>query len=337
MSVTIRDVAHKANVSVSTVSRALSAPNLVRQQTRDRVIAAADELGYRPNTAARSLITGKTGILGIVVTDLGNPFYTGILKGVQARARQDAYSVLFADGEEDPATEESLVRTMAKQVDGLVVCAPTMSDQQLRDLAELTPMVLVNRHVPEIPAVLMDSAGGMRQVVDHLAALGHERIAYLGGPRGAWSDQERRAGLLAAAERQHIGVAEFGPFPPRFDGGIQGADLALAAEVTAIVAYNDLMAFGTLSRLRSRGVRVPTDVSVVGFDDLVFSATSAPPLTTVAMPTEAAGRAAVHLLLARLAESGAGAPATAQRLDTYLIVRFTTSPPGAPVSVSAHH
>jgi LacI family transcriptional regulator len=320
MPVTIHDVARRAQVSPSTVSRALSASHLVRVSTRDRVLAAAKELGYQPNPAARSLITGRTGNIGIIVPDLNNPFYTGVLRGVQSRARQSGYAVFFADGEEDPVAEESLVRTMARQVDGIVMCAPFASDTQLRALAGVTSLALLNRRLRDVPAVLMDSASGMRQVVDHLAALGHRRCAYLNGPNNAWSNRERRRGLRTAAARAKLDVIEFGPFEPKFEGGVQAADLALADGVTAIIAYNDLMALGVLSRLADRGVAVPHEMSVVGFDNLLYTAVCAPPLTTVAMPMEAGGRVAVDLLLAG-AHDGAG---PYRELSTNLIVRATT-------------
>jgi DNA-binding LacI/PurR family transcriptional regulator len=324
MPVTIHDVARWAAVSPSTVSRALSASNLVRASTRDRVLAAVKELRYQPNLAARSLITGRTGNLGIVVSNLSNPFYTGVLRGVQARARQGGYAVFFADGEEDPTAEEALVRAMARQVDGVIMCAPFASDAQLQALAGITSLTLLNRRLTDVPAVLMDSAGGIRQALEHLAALGHRRCAYLNGPNRSWSNRERRRGLRGALTRTGIEVVHFGPFEPNFDGGVQAADLALAGGVTAIMAYNDLMALGVLSRLAARGIRVPQEMSVVGFDDLLYAAVCAPPLTTIAMPMEAGGRAAVDLLLAGIdgAEEGA---ATQRELSTNLIVRSTTA------------
>src|SRR5947209_7738429 len=322
--VTIHDVARRAQVSASTVSRALSASHLVRGTTRDRVLAAVRELGYQPNPAAQTLITGRTANIGIVVPDLGNPFYTGVLRGVQARARQSGYAVFFADGEEDAVAEEALVRAMARQVDGVVMCAPFATDAQLRSLAGITSLALLNRRLRDVPAALMDSASGMRQVVDHLVALGHRRVAYLNGPNIAWSNRERRRGLRTAAARARMTVVEFGPFEPKFEGGVQAADLALAGGVTAIMTYNDLMALGVLSRLADRGVAVPQEMSVVGFDNLLYAAVCAPPLTTVAMPMEAGGRAAVDLLLAGIdgTDDGAG---SYRELTTNLIVRATTA------------
>ncbi|MBB5895296.1 LacI family DNA-binding transcriptional regulator [Kutzneria kofuensis] len=325
MAVTIRDVARQAQVSVATVSRALTSPDLVRATTRERVLAVAADLGYQPNLAARGLITGKTGNIGIVVPDLNNPFFTGVLKGVQNQARMASHAVFVADSDEDPAAEEQLVRAMAKQVDGVILCSPGIDEQQVRELADTTTLVLLNRRMRSVPAALMNSGSGMRQVIDHLVALGHHRIAYLNGPRTSWSNKERRRGLRIAVQKHDVDLVDMGPFPPRYEGGLQAADLAMAENVTAIVAYNDIMALGVLARLRDRGVRVPDDVSLTGFDDLMFGALCQPPLTTVAMPVVPAGRLAVDLLLDRLANRDA--EVRHDELDTQLIVRATTAPP----------
>jgi DNA-binding LacI/PurR family transcriptional regulator len=326
MAVTIHDVARRARVSVTTVSRALTQPNLLRRETRQRVLAIAKELAYQPNRAARGLITGKTGSIGIVVPDLANPFYPGVLRGVQVRALQLGHAVLLADSDENADAEGALVNAMEKQVDGVILCAPFSSDSQLHRIAASTPIVLLNRRCGDIPAVLMDIARGMREAVSHLRELGHRHIAYLGGPRNAWSNRERLRGLHAAVRGTDITLFELGPFEPKFDGGIAGAALAIDAGVTAIIAYNDLMALGALRCLMDQGLHVPGDMSVVGFDDLLFASMSAPPLTTVAMPMEAAGGAAVEMLL-----GGAGMPAQPQRteLTAHLVVRGTTAAPAA--------
>lgn len=329
MPVTIRDVARQARVSVSTVSRALSAPGLVRDDTRERVLEVVRGLGYEPNRAARSLITGRTGNLGIVVPDLENPFYPTVLRGVQARAREAGFSVFFCDSEQDPEAEESLIRTMVSQVDGVIVCASSLSDQRLRDLAATTKMVLLNRTLGDVPSVIMDSSSGMAQVVDHLAGLGHRDCAYLNGPGDSWSNQYRRVGLHEASGRDGVAIREFGPFEPTFAGGVRGAEEALdSGGVTAIIAYNDLMALGVLSALTARGVAVPGEVSVTGFDDILYAGMCGPPLTTVAMPMESAGRAGVELLLDRLSGTGGAAH---RELPTTLVLRSTTSAPTGPL------
>jgi LacI family transcriptional regulator/LacI family repressor for deo operon, udp, cdd, tsx, nupC, and nupG len=234
--------------------------------------------------------------------------------------------VFLADAAEDPRVEAEVVAAMAKQVDGVVLCSPRMQPAQLERLVGTTPLVLVNRDEAGLPAVLMDSADGARQACEHLAALGHRRVAHLAGPPASWAGEERLRGLRAAAPACDIETVELGPFPPTFSGGVQAADLALARGVTAVLAFNDLMAVGVLNRFAARGVTVPGDISVVGFDDIEMSSMTTEPLTTVRMPMEAAGRAAVDLLLDGLDAPEAGAP-THRWLPTQLIVRSTTAPP----------
>jgi DNA-binding LacI/PurR family transcriptional regulator len=322
----IRDVARRANVSAATVSRAFAEPGLVREKTLRRVLAVAEELHYRPSRAARSLTTGKTGNIGVVVPDLGNPFFPAILKGVQARAREADHSVFLADSEENPRLEIELVRAMARQVDGVVICSSRLTETQLQQLLRDTTLVLLNRRVRGASAVQLDSSGGMRQALQHLVALGHQRIAFAGGPVESWSNRERRRGLRAGARGRDLEIVEIGPFAPRFEAGQQAADLAVAAGVTAVIAFNDLMALGIVSRLADRSIGVPDEISVVGFDDIPMAGMANPHLTTVALPKEQSGRVAIELLLEQLAHPGLGTHD--QSLPAQLIVRASTAPPG---------
>jgi DNA-binding LacI/PurR family transcriptional regulator len=325
MAVTIRDVARAAGVSAATVCRALTTPDRVRDTTRARVLQAAGELGYSPNRAARGLITGRTGNLGIILPDLANPFFPSVVKGVQARAREADYAVFLADTDEDPTVEAGLVRALSKQVDGIVLCSPRMAEEDLRSVAGETPVVLLNRRVGRIPSVAVDNQGGMRQAVAHLTALGHRRVAYVGGPRSSWSNRERLRALRTVAASAGIELAEIGNVVPHFDGGVAAADLVLAARVTAVVAYNDLIALGLLSRFRARDVQVPTELSVIGVDDIALAAMVNPSLTTVALPKEQTGRAGVDLLLA-LMEGPHRVGTVRRELDTQLKVRGSTGP-----------
>lgn len=328
MSAMIHDVAKAANVSSSTVSRAFTMPDLLRADTRERVLAAAKKLGYQPNRAARGLITGRTGNLGVIVPDLSNPFFPAVLKGVQARARQADYAVFLADAEEDPVLEEELIRAMAKQVDGVVICSSRASVGALTALGNDTPLVLLNRKITGIPAVTMDSAGGARQAIDHLAALGHPRIAYLNGPTSSWSNKARRKSVRARCAAHELDLVELGPFPPTFEGGLMAADLALAAKVTAVFAYNDLVALGVLSRLNDRSVSVPGEMSVVGCDDIPMAQMSGPPLTTVSLPSERAGRLAIDVLRERISNGLAHQDGNGRSpLPTNLVVRASSAPP----------
>ncbi len=326
MAVTIKDVARAAGVSPSTVCRALSTPELVRAETCERVRRSAAELDYSPNRAARGLITGRTGNLGLIVPDLGNPFFPGVVQGIQARAREADYAVFVADTDEDPAAETQLVRTLAKQVDGIVLCSPRMSEAELRGCAARTPLVMLNRRVGRLPAVTFANLDGMRQAVTHLTALGHRRIAYVAGPRASWSNRERVRALRATAPAAGADLVEVGPVQPRFDGGIAAADPVLATGATAVIAYNDVIALGLLSRFNARGVAVPDAISVLGFDGIALAAMVHPPLTTVGLPMKSCGRAGVDLLLGLLRDP-AGFGATRRELGTHLMVRGSTGPP----------
>ncbi|WP_157247744.1 LacI family DNA-binding transcriptional regulator [Nonomuraea typhae] len=308
MTVTIRDVARASGVHVSTVSRSFSAPHLVNQATRDRVLAAADQLGYRPNRAARALTTGRTMNLGLIVADIANPFFPPLIKAAQGHARTHDYHVFVADTDEDPATEEELIRTLAKQVDGVLLCSPRLANDTIVRLAEDVPFVVVNREIEGLPCVLMDVAQGARLALEHLRGLGHTRLAYVGGPAGSWTSEQMRAAAT--------GVPVIGPNQPTAQGGLAAAQAVADSGATGVLAYNDLVALGLIEGLAGLGVHVPGDVSVIGVDDILPGRLNRPKLTTVAMPAPAAGRAAVDLLM-----DDAGASVT---LPTSLIVREST-------------
>ena len=299
---------------------------MVQDATRSRVLAAASGLGYRPNRAARSLITGRTGNLGVVVPDLGNPYFHSVLIGAQSRARTADYAVFVADSQEQAGEEASLLEAMARQVDGLLLCSSRLTARALAK-APADRLVLFGRRVPGVPSVVADSASGMRQAVTHLHRLGHRRVAYLAGPRHSWSDRQRRKGLEATCRELGIEQRVLGPVSPTFAGGVEVAPMALASDATAVIAYNDLVAVGVAHHLAACGVAVPDQLSLVGFDDIAIGSMISPPLTTVAVPTEAAGRIAIELLLDRL-EAGNTARSCFE-LPTSLVVRQSTGPPPA--------
>lgn len=331
MAVTIRDVAQAARVSPATVSRTLTTPGLVNSLTQVRVREAIERLGYRPNRAARGLITGRTGNLGLIVPDLSNPFFSSIAKSVQARARRADYAVFIADTDEDPRAEDELVHAIAKQVDGIILCAPRALEDQIDRLANSSPVVLMHRQAGRHLSVVADHADGMRQLVEHLVALGHRRLAYVDGPRDSWTGAERRRGLSTATAEAGVELVELGHYFPQFEGGAAAADILIASGASAVIAYNDILALGLLNRLSARGIAVPEHMSVVGIDNTAVSAMSNPPLTTLSIPKEEGGRAAVDLLLSLIGDPGS-APATHVVLPTHLIVRgsSTVAPAMAP-------
>ncbi|WP_328468477.1 LacI family transcriptional regulator [Actinoplanes sp. NBC_00393] len=325
MAVTIKDVARLAGVSPSSVCRALTNPHQVRPETRQRVESAARNLGYAPNRVARSLITGRTGNIGVVLPDLANPFFPSVVKSIQTQARRFDYAVFLSDTDEDPAVEVPLIRALAKQVDGFLLCSPRAADDEIKAFAGQTPMVVLNRRITGFPSVTADSADGMRQAVGHLHALGHRRIAYVAGPRASWSNRDRLRGIKSATTAYEMELVEIGNVAPTVEGGTAAADLVVASPATAVLAYNDLVALGLLNRLQARGIAVPGRISVVGFDDILLAGLVSPGLTTVAIAKENIGRAGVELLLDLMADPQRPT-ATRRVLPTQLIVRGSTGP-----------
>ncbi|RKN38335.1 LacI family DNA-binding transcriptional regulator [Streptomyces hoynatensis] len=330
MAVTIRDVAQAAGVHISTVSRAFSGSHLVKAETRERVLAAAAELGYRPNQTARALTTGRTQNIGLIVADIANPFFPPLIKSAQSRARLCSYQVFVADTDEDPRAEEELLRTLARQVDGLVLVSPRLANEEIAALGGEVPLVLVNRRVPGLCAVLMDVAHGAALAVEHLAGLGHRRLLLAGGPRNSWTSAEMRRAAEAAAAGRGLEMTLFAPNSPTEQGGIAAARAVVEARATAVIAYNDLVAVGLIEGLDALGVAVPEEVSVVGIDDTVVGRLNRPRLTTVAMPTAAAGRAAVDLLIQAVEAKDADQATAETTLGTSLVVRDSTAPAPRP-------
>ena len=321
--VTIARVAEAAEVSRATVSRVMNGRTSVDPRLAARVRRAAHELGYHPSTVARSLALGRTGVIGMVVPDLANPMFQAVLRGLSDAAAEEDSRVLVADSHEHVEGESLLALETRRRCDGLVLCAPRMPEEQLRDLAErLSPMILVNRFVQDlaVPSVGVDHSAGMSSLVDHLVELGHRRAAYLAGPSTSVADRERRAALKAAEDRLEIVELSCGAM---FEDGSRAVEEALAAEVTAILGYNDLVAFGALGRLHELGIDIPGELSVCGFDDIRFARFAAPPLTTVQVPKVELGREAWRRLSAALAGAPLG-PAT--RFAPHLQVRGSTGP-----------
>ncbi|WP_165367408.1 LacI family DNA-binding transcriptional regulator, partial [Phytoactinopolyspora endophytica] len=289
----LKAVADEAGVSISTVSRAFTRPDLIRQATREQILAIADRLGYRPNRSARGLVTGRTALLAVVLPDIANPFFPPLVRAVEDTAYEKGYSVLLMDTDEHPEREATMLRDLAGQADGVIICSPRSRAGVIREAAERTPVVLVNRTVDGIASVSCRTREGIRQIVDHLHALGHRDIAYVSGPKSSWSDRERRDGARRQAHKLGMSFEVCGPYPATFSGGMMAADAVVAGNMTAAVAFDDIMALGMLRRLTERGFDVPGQFSVTGCDDILFAAMAYPPLTSIASPVADAGRMAV--------------------------------------------
>lgn len=324
MSVTLSDVAQAAGLSASTVSRALSDPEKVNASTRDRVRKIAREMGYVPNQVARSLTSGLNDVIGLIVPDIANPFFPPIIKAVQARASVRGKTVLITDVDEHPADEIERAQMMRKRVDGLIVVSPRTPESKMHLLADLGPIVFVNRRVEGSANVIIENEGGMLEAVEHLAALGHRKVAYLNGPRRSWSNTQRQQAIRTAAKTHKVELVEFGPFEPQMQAGVRAADLVYATDITAVIAYDDMIALGLMARFNERGVRVGHDMSIIGIDDSPMSGMAYPTLTSIQVPGTEAGASAVDIVLDLAQHPDEDEPPVIQ-LETRLIVRGSTS------------
>lgn len=321
---TITEVASAAGVSRATVSRTFSRPELLTPETTERVRAVAARLGYVPNQVARALSTGRAGNIALIVPDIANPFFPPLIRAAQARADEAGYAVFLGDSDEKPEREDILLTKIAAQVDGFILASPRLDEQRVRVHAARRPLILINRDIEGLPRVLMDVDAGITQAIAHLAELGHRHIAYVSGPPASWANQQRQKAAAKAAKRLDLTLVAIAANHPTYQGGQTAVPELLRTDVTATVAFDDLVAQGIMAGLAERGVQVPRDMSIVGFDD-VLAARTYPPLTTVAAHCAEAGARAVELL-GEILQSGRG---RAERvvIPTELVVRATTSQP----------
>ena len=318
---TLQDVAREADVAASTVSRALSNPDRVSRAMRERVQEVARRLGY-----ASARIPVRDSLLALMVSGIANPYNAALVRGVESQARAAGASLVVGDIADGPEVELAyLERLRDRGVDGIVLASSRLPEAELISSARGSDVVLFNREVEGLPSVVTDSRDGSRQIVEHLAALGHRSIAYLAGPQAMWTDNERWRGLSENAARLGVDIVRLGPFMPRLDQGSSAADVGLGSGATALVAFNDLLAIGVLQRLRRRNVVVPGAISVVGHDDIFGADFCQPSLTTLHSDVEHAGRTLVDLVLGRILSR----PETPIVIPTQLVVRESTGPVGS--------
>jgi DNA-binding LacI/PurR family transcriptional regulator len=325
----IKDIARAANVSHSTVSRALHNSPLINRETSERIQQIAREAGYRASAVARGLVTRRTHAIGVVVTSIADPFVGEVVSGIEETANGNGYSVLLAESNADPDREKKVVESFAeRRVDGIVVTSSRVGALYLPLLSEMrVPIVLVNNQHPGefVYSVSIDNVEGSRDAVRHLIELGHTRIGYIGDQFGYQSDTERFSGYRDALEHAGLDVdpelAIRGDGKP--EGGLRamGALLELAEPPTGVFCYNDMSALGALHAVRNRGLTVPQDVSIIGFDDLFISSYMQPPLTSVRQPMRRMGLLAMESLLKLM--SGQDSPSTIT-VAAELVVREST-------------
>jgi DNA-binding LacI/PurR family transcriptional regulator len=322
---TIRDVALAAGVSVSTVSRVYTSPDLFREETRRRVHEAATTLGYVPSRNAAALATGRTGNIGLIVPDLANPLFPEMVKAAQHAARRSGLAVLLGDSDDSEDDEERLVRALAKDVDGVLLFSSLLRAEQIeRAVPDRT--VFVNRWVEGRSCVLVDALQGMRLTTRYLSNLGHTSLLYLTGPENSWPAHDRESAIMRAAEEVGLDVEATAPNRPSYAAGTQAAERLVGGRLpTAVVCFNDVMALGLTARLLEFGIEVPRRVSVVGWGGSKVGVQTTPALSTVVMPLRELGRVAVDTLLAGVSAAPGEPPATPVTLGVEFAARATTA------------
>lgn len=332
---TMKEVAEKAGVSTATVSRALMNPEKVSAATREKVEAAAKSVGYSPHPLTRSIKRNETHTILVIVPDICDPFFSEMIRGIEITAARHGYLVLIGDCAHQNQQESSLMDLMVtRQIDGMVLLGSRLPfDTRSDDVRHLPPMVMANEFAPELelPTVHIDNLTAAFEAVNHLLKYGHRRIACLAGPDEMPLSQYRLQGYIQALQRSGIAIDNAcivrGDFT--FEAGKEALKtlMALANPPEAVFCHSDIMALGVIAQAKNMGLRVPEDLSVIGFDDIELAQYSDPPLTTVAQPRFAIGAEAMMLLLEQL--EGKTVSNGSRLLEFKLEIRASTAPPRA--------
>jgi LacI family transcriptional regulator, repressor for deo operon, udp, cdd, tsx, nupC, and nupG len=300
----IKDVAKLANVSTATVSRVLRNAGNVTEETKRRVLEAIEALNYQPNVLGRYLRRMETETVLVIVPDITNPFFSKVLRGIEAVALERGYQVLLGDTQNDVQLEEQYLNVLPqKQVDGMIFLTARTRKELMEEMSRQFPIVLACEYLEgtDIPTVSIDNISSARKATEHLIGLGHRRIAHLTGPMDVILSRDRLRGYYQALAQHDIDVdaalVQEGDFSFESGYNVTLKLLALEKPPTAIFAANDAMAIGAIKAVRHRGGRVPDDVAIVGFDDIQMASIFEPGVTTIAQPMFDIGKQAMKLLL----------------------------------------
>ncbi len=297
---TLRDVAAAAGVSIATVSKYVNGAQRFSPLVESKIKSVIEQLGYRSNPLAQSMITGRTKTIGLSVLDISNPHFTSIVKGANRVALQYGYTLLLVDTDENPDRERPLLEALSRRVDGMIVFSRTR-EEDIGWLVQLDKPTVYFGRLSEVklPSVSSDDHRGAYMITQHLVALGHSRLAYLGFSRSR-RDQERLAGIQDCLAAHGLPLLTYDAnAPSALEGERLSSSIMLGAQhPDALICYNDLMALGFMKEAQTLGFRLPADISVAGFDNIQFGRYSAPPLTTVDLQSEQMGIAAMDKLLA---------------------------------------
>ena len=327
-SVTIRDVAKAVGVSPSTVSRAFARPGRVSADTARRIREAADRLGYRVRTVDTVNMTDSNqlnGLLAITVADLGNPIFADYVKAAQRECMRKGFGLLVIDFEETGVIERKAVDLALKHVDGIIFTSSRSSDASIRKIAEIKPVVALNRPIRGVQSIIPDISAGMMQAVAHLKSLRHGEITYLPGPEASWQEGRRWRVVSELCEQENIRLHRLPLNDPSYTGGSHYCEQFLNNPNGAVIAYNDIIAIGFMKALQARHIRVPQDVSVIGVDDTPVSSLVTPALSTIRLPRREPAELAVDDIIARVRRTKQQ-DAQPRFLKSTFIARSSTAP-----------
>lgn len=331
MSVSIKDIARSAGVSHSTVSRALAGSPLVKEETKQRIVRIAGEMGYTPHALARSLVTRRTQTIGVVVTTIADPFVSEVVRGIEETGQSFGYNVILCNSNAEPKRELAAVKALReKRVDGIIVTASRVGELYLPRLQDFdVPIVLVNSQQtgPYVHSIATDDEFGGQMATEHLIGLGHRRIGYIASPNNTSSSQARMTGYAKALADHGIArdpalYAE-GDGRPAAGRKAMAQLLALPSPPSAVFCYNDMTAIGALRAIKEAALSIPADISVIGYDDIPIVEYLDPPLTTIAQRKYDMGCWAMQMLLDLLAGSSEVENVT---VEPTLVVRDSTAP-----------
>lgn len=308
----IEDVARAVGVSSATVSRALNRPDKVSPATRAKVMQAAATLGYVPSSAARTLATGSTSIIGVVVPDLCSPFFLPVISGAHGIAGEHGVELAITDSRGHPEQEVDIINRLRSRVDGLILVSPRSPASVIMRVAQATPIVTINRDVDGVDSVAIDIDQGLKQLAGYMLGRGLHRIGYIGGPPGSMADAGRYATLEHHATQGQASCHYIATVGPTAAAGASLVTAVLQAKLQAVVAYNSLVAYGLWTALKDVDAGVAGHILMASTDDLVDTGLGLPAMTTIRQPVAQAGAAAAALLLQRTAARGTAADLSRQ-------------------------
>lgn len=332
----IKDVAREAGVSIATVSHVINNTRFVSETTRQRVMRAIEDCNYYPNANARSLASGRSNTLGLLVSDISNPFFPDLVKSIETVAFEKGYDVILSNTDYDAERTVNYVRRfIERKVAGVALMTSELDLGLIEELARFhVPVVFLDIGSAGVcmSNLVVDYEAGIEEAINHLAGLGHRKIAYIGGPRRLRSAARRFQAFCDSMARHLPGSLPLMIYEAdfRFSGGRQAArEMLTSSELpTAVIVANDMMALGVIEEFRERGIHVPGNISIVGFDDIAFAALSSPPLTTICLPRAELGREAVEALLATIEHPDW--QGVEVKIPTHLVLRDSTGPPAEP-------